>query len=289
MFGHQFYHQALRKYIIMFGNMFNDIYINRTNTSGTTIQNFKVPISYGPKEQWLARLNADPNLNTPVAVQLPRLSFEITSMAYAPDRTVNKLQRNVAISDGNNTLRSQSTPVPYDISISLYGMFAGNEDAIQVVEQILPFFRPEWTNTVKLVPEMGQYFDVPTVLTDMSIEDTYEADFQARRAIIYTFNFTVKGLLFGPVTKKGIIRRTLIDFTIPSANNSTGDQIRAASPLEGPQARITITPGLLANGSPTSNSSASVAVTSINANSTYGYAIDHENFFDGLARHNHDK
>ena len=273
----------------MFGNMFNDIYINRADNSGVTIQNFKVPISYGPKEQWLARLNADPNLNTPVAVQLPRLSFEITSMSYAPDRTVNKLQRNTAISDGNNTLRSQSTPVPYDISISLYGMFAGNEDAIQVVEQILPFFRPEWTNTVKLVPEMGHYFDVPTVLTDMSIEDTYEADFQSRRAIIYTFNFTVKGLLFGPVSKKGIIRRTLIDFTIPSANNSTGDQIRAASPLEGPQARVTITPGLLANGSPTSNSSASVAVTSINANSTYGYAIDHENFFDGLVRHNHDK
>ena len=289
MFGHQFYHQALRKYIIMFGNMFNDIYINRTNNSGTTIQNFKVPISYGPKEQWLARLNADPNLDTPVAIQLPRMSFEITSMSYAPDRTVNKLQRNVAISDGNNTLRSQSTPVPYDISISLYGMFAGNEDAIQVVEQILPFFRPEWTNTVKLVPEMGHYFDVPTVLTDMSIEDTYEADFQARRAIIYTFNFTVKGLLFGPVSKKGIIRRTLIDFTIPSANNSTGDQIKNTSTLEGPQARVTITPGLLANGSPTSNSSASVAITGINANSTYGYAIDHENFFDGLVRHNHDK
>jgi hypothetical protein len=83
MFGHQFYHQAIRKYIIMFGNMFNDIYINRTNNSGVTIQNFKVPISYGPKEQWLARLNADPNLNNPVAVQLPRLSFEITSMSYA--------------------------------------------------------------------------------------------------------------------------------------------------------------------------------------------------------------
>jgi len=289
MLGTTYYHETIRKYVAIFGTLFNDINIQRRNSAGVITEQIKVPISYGPKEQWLARLNADPNLNTPVAVQLPRLSFEITSMAYAPDRTVNKLQRNVAISDGNNTLRSQSTPVPYDISISLYGMFAGNEDAIQVVEQILPFFRPEWTNTVKLVPEMGQYFDVPTVLTDMSIEDTYEADFQARRAIIYTFNFTVKGLLFGPVTKKGIIRRTLIDFTIPSANNSTGDQIRAASPLEGPQARITITPGLLANGSPTSNSSASVAVTSINANSTYGYAIDHENFFDGLARHNHDK
>ena len=289
MFGHQFYHQALRKYIIMFGNMFNDIYISRKNNSGTTIQTLKVPIAYGPREKWLARLNADSGLNRSTATQLPRLSFEITNMAYAADRSVNKMQRNVAISDGSNTLRSQFTPVPYDLTVSLYGMFAGNEDAIQVVEQILPFFRPEWTNSVKLVPEMGQYYDIPTVLNDMSIEDSYEADFQTRRAIIYTWNFTVKGLLFGPVTKKGIIRRTLIDFTIPSANNSTGDQIKFASQLEGPQSRVTITPGLFANGSPTSNSSASVAITSISANDTYGVAIDHETFFDGLNRHHHDK
>tara|TARA_Y100000296_G_C5117958_1_gene228825 strand:- start:133 stop:993 length:861 start_codon:yes stop_codon:yes gene_type:complete len=286
MFGHQFYHQALRKYIIMFGNMFNDIYISRKNNSGTTIQTLKVPISYGPKEKFLARLNADPNLNRTVATQLPRLAFEITNMTYAADRTVNKLKRNVAISDGNNTLRSQYVPVPYDLTVSLYGMFAGNEDAVQVVEQILPFFRPEWTNSVKLVPEMGHYYDVPTILNDMSIEDTYEADFQTRRAIIYTFNFTVKGLLFGPVSKTGIIRRTYVDFTVPSSNTATGNVI--VSTTEGPQSRLTITPGVLANGSPTSNSSASIAVTSINANNTYGFAIDHENFFDGLNRHHHE-
>ena len=289
MFGHQFYHQALRKYIIMFGNMFNDIYITRRNNAGTAIQTLKVTIAYGPKEKFLARLTADPGLNRTVATQLPRMAFEITNMAYAADRTVNKMRRNVAISDGSNTLRSQFTPVPYDLTVALYGMFAGNEDAVQVVEQILPFFRPEWTNSVKLVPEMGHYYDVPTILNDMSIEDTYEADFQTRRAIIYNFNFTVKGLLFGPVSKKGIIRRTLVDFTIPSANNSTGDQIKFATPTEGPQARITITPGLYANGSPTSNSAASVAITSISANDTYGVAIDHENFFDGLVRHHHDK
>ncbi len=270
----------------MFGNMFNDIYISRKNNSGTTIQTLKVPISYGPKEKFLARLNADPNLNRTVATQLPRLAFEITNMTYAADRTVNKLKRNVAISDGNNTLRSQYVPVPYDLTVSLYGMFAGNEDAVQVVEQILPFFRPEWTNSVKLVPEMGHYYDVPTILNDMSIEDTYEADFQTRRAIIYTFNFTVKGLLFGPVSKTGIIRRTYVDFTVPSSNTATGNVI--VSTTEGPQSRLTITPGVLANGSPTSNSSASIAVTSINANNTYGFAIDHENFFDGLNRHHHE-
>lgn len=285
MFGHTFYHEAIRKYIIMFGNMFNDIYISRKNNAGTRIQTIKVPIAYGPREKWLARLRGDPNLDREVGVQLPRLSFEITNMAYAPNRTLNRMQKNVAISDGNNTLRQQYVPVPYDLSVSLYGMFAGNEDAVQVVEQILPFFRPEWTNSVKLVPSMGQYYDVPTVLNDMSIEDSYDADFQTRRAIIYTFNFTVKGLLFGPVTKQGVIRRTLVDFTIPSSNTATGNlTISSASTNEGPQSRITITPGLLANGSPTTNSTASIAITSISANDTYGVAVDHENFFDGIAR-----
>ena len=289
MFGHTFYHEAIRKYIIMFGNMFNDIYISRKNNAGTRIQTIKVPIAYGPKEKWLARLRGDGNMDREIAAQLPRLSFEITNMSYAPNRTLNRMQKTVSISDGRDTLRQQFVPVPYDLTVSLYGMFAGNEDAVQVVEQILPFFRPEWTNSVKLVPSMGHYYDVPTVLNDMSIEDTYDGDFQTRRAIIYTFNFTVKGLMFGPVTKKGIIRRTLVDFTIPSANNSTGDQIRAATPTEGPQSRITITPGLYANGSPTSNSTASIAITSISANDTYGVAVDHENFFDGIARHDHDR
>ena len=285
MFGHTFYHEAIRKYIIMFGNMFNDIYISRKNNAGTRIQTIKVPIAYGPREKWLARLRGDPNLDREVGVQLPRLSFEITNMAYAPNRTLNRMQKNVAISDGNNTLRQQYVPVPYDLSVSLYGMFAGNEDAVQVVEQILPFFRPEWTNSVKLVPSMGQYYDVPTILNDMSIEDSYDADFQTRRAIIYTFNFTVKGLLFGPVTKQGVIRRTLVDFTIPSSNTATGNlTISSASTNEGPQSRLTITPGLLANGSPTTNSTASIAITSISANDTYGVAVDHENFFDGIAR-----
>ena len=281
MFGHTFYHEAIRKYIIMFGNMFNDIYISRNNNAGTRIQTIKVPIAYGPREKWLARLRGDPNLDREVAVQLPRLSFEITNMAYAPNRTLNRMQKTVAVSDGSNSLRQQFVPVPYDLTVALYGMFSGNEDAVQVVEQILPFFRPEWTNSVKLVPSMGHYYDVPTVLNDMSIEDSYDADFQTRRAIIYTFNFTVKGLLFGPVTKKGIIRRTLVDFTIPSSNTATGNlTISSASTNEGPQSRLTITPGLLANGSPTTNSTASIAVTSISANDTYGVAVDHENFFD---------
>jgi hypothetical protein len=284
MFGHSYYHGAIRKYIIMFGNMFNDIKISRFDRNGNRVQVIKVPIAYGPREKYLARLTEDPNLNRPVAIQLPRLSFEITSMTYSSTRTLNKLQRNTAIGATNDTLRSQFAPVPYDINVSLYGMFANNEDAIQVVEQILPFFRPEWTNSVKLVPSMGQFYDIPTVLSDMSIEDTYDADYQTRRSIIYTFNFIIKGYIFGPVSNRGVIKRSIVDLTIPTAN-----AVSIVTSTEGPQVKLTLTPGVLANGSPTSNSSASIPISQISSNSEYGFAFDKEDFFDGINRHNHEK
>jgi len=271
MFGQFDYHSAIRKYIIMFGNMFNDIDVVRYNSAGTAIQTLRVPIAYGPKEKYLARLRQNPDIIREVAVVLPRLAFEITGFSYDSTRQMNKQNRITSIGSGNNSLRSGWAPAPYNIDISLYGMFANNEDAVQVVEQILPYFRPEWTNSVKIVPSLGIYVDVPTVLTGMSLEDTYEADFQTRRAIIYTFNFTVKGYIYGPVTNKGLITRTLVDFHIePSANTSAFEADR-----------ITLTPGLLANGSPTANSSASVDRSTISANSTYGFAFDTENFFTG--------
>ena len=271
MFGQFDYHSAIRKYIIMFGNMFNDIDVVRYNNAGTAVQTIRVPIAYGPKEKFLARIRQDANIDREVSTVLPRLSFEITGFSYDSARQMNKQNRITSIGSGNNSLRSGWAPAPYNIDISLYGMFANNEDAVQVVEQILPYFRPEWTNSVKIVPSLGIYVDVPTVLQGMSLEDTYEADFQTRRAIIYTFNFTVKGYIYGPVTNKGLITRTLVDFHIePSANTSAYEA-----------ERLTLTPGLLANGSPTANSSASVDRSTISANSTYGFAFDTENFFTG--------
>ena len=279
MFGQVDYHSAIRKYIIMFGNMFNDIDVVRFNNAGNAVQTIRVPIAYGPKEKFLARLRQDPDMAAYVATTLPRLSFEITGFNYDPARQMNKQNRITSISSGNNSLRSGFAPSPYSIDMSLYGMFANNEDAVQVVEQILPYFRPEWTNSVKIVPSLGIYVDVPTVLQGMTMEDTYEADFQTRRAIIYTFNFTVKGYIYGPVTNKGVITRTKIDFHIPTANTATGNVVVNTSDFE--VERVTLTPGLLANGSPTANSSASVDRSSISANSTYGFAFDTDNFFTG--------
>jgi hypothetical protein len=272
MFGKYHNHAAIRKYIIMFGSMFNDIDVVRFNTSGAAVQSIRVPIAYGPKEKFLARLNQDPSLNKPIATQLPRLAFEITDMTYAGQRGLNKLQRNSTTSTNNNSSVSQFTPVPYDINITLYGMFANNEDAVQVVEQILPYFRPEYTHSLKLVPETGHYYDIPTVLQGMSIEDTYEGDFQTRRAIIYSFNFTVKGYIFGPVSTKGVIKRSIVDIGIPS-------ETFVPNPAVDPQSRTTLTPGLLPDGTATANSSASVAISTITSDNNFGFAFDKEDFF----------
>jgi|TARA_R110000823_G_scaffold78546_1_gene178940 hypothetical protein len=280
MFGASYNHGVIRKYIIMFGSMFNDIDINRYDKTGARIQTIRVPIAYGPKEKFLARMRQDANLDQAVATTLPRMSFEITDMTYAPTRTLNKLMRNTSKGITDNALQSQFTPVPYDINISLSAMFANNEDAMQVVEQILPYFRPEFTHSVKLVPETGHYFDIPTVLGGMSIEDTYESDFQTRRAIIYSFQFTVKGYIFGPVSNKGVIKRTVVDLTIPSTGFIT-------STAEGPNKKLVLTPGLLANGSPTANSLASIATSSISANTTFGFAFDSIDYFDGTENHEH--
>lgn len=277
MFGSHYYHGAIRKYIVMFGSMFNDIDIVRYDKQGNRTQGIRVPIAYGPKEKFLARLNQDPGLDRQVATQLPRMSFEITDMAYAPTRTVNKMQRNTSSGSNNQSLSSQFAPVPYDISITLSAMFANNEDAVQVVEQILPYFKPEFTHSMKLVSGMDQYYDIPTVMQGMTIEDTYEADFQTRRAIIYSFQFVVKGYIFGPVSNKGTIKRAVVDFNV-----AEGDTLVDAT--QGPNKRVTLTPGQKGDGTPTTKSSESVTSSNIAPDSTWGFAFDSEDFFDGGTR-----
>jgi len=275
-----FYNGTIRRYIIMFGRMFNDIDVVRYTSAGAVDQQIRLPIAYGPKEKFLARINMDPGLDQEVGVQLPRLAFEMTAMTYAPERGLNKTYKSSNASSYNNTVSSQYTPTPYNFNLSLYGMFSNNEDAVQVVEQITPFFRPEWTMSLKLADSVPDYYDIATVLNDMSIEDTYEGDFQTRRAIIYTWNFTVKGYLFGPTRNRGVIKRTVIDI----ANNRTQDPIGTEV---GPDKKIILTPGLLANGSPTANSSASIPWETITANTDWGYAFDSYDYFDGINRHDY--
>ena len=278
MFGQFHYHSAIRKYIVMFGNMFNDIDVVRFDKAGNSVQQLRVPIAYGPKEKFLIKLRTDPDGRREIAMVLPRLSFELTSMNYAPERVLNRTHKQLGIGGGNNSLRQTFTPAPYDLDMTLYAMFANQEDAVQVVEQILPYFRPEWTNSVKIVPELDTYVDVPTILNGMTIEDTYDGDFDTRRAIIFTFTFKIKGYLFGPVTNKGIIRRTLVNTFNPQANTATSNVVIRSSDTK--LQTLTLTPGLLANGQPTANSTASVPISQISANSNFGFAFDREDFFN---------
>ena len=280
MFGSQFYHQSIRKYVIMFGNMFNDIVVRRLDPNGVSLQTVNVPLAYGPKEKFLVRITQDPNLDQQVAIQLPRMGFEMTTLAYDGVRRLGGSTRNVKVADDKNKLDFTYVPVPYDMNFSLYAYVRNADDGAQIMEQIVPYFGPEWTNQVRLIPQMSLIQDIPTTLNTVSIEDTYEGDFNTRRAIIYTFDFTVKGYFYGPVRRQGIIKRSQIDFGIVTGNTSNKITLEDIA-RTGRSSRITVQPGLLANGSPTTNSAASISYTQIEATDDYGFCSNTFFFVDG--------
>lgn len=290
LFGSQYYNQTLRRYIVMFGNMFNDMVVQRLAADNTVVQTIGVPLTYSPKEKYLARLEADPNLDRPVAVQLPSISFEMTNMTYDGARRLSSVTKNVAHNATDaDRIRSQYVPVPYNMTFMLYIYTRNADDAAQLLEQIIPFFGPEWTNSVNLIPSMGITMDVPTILNSISSEDSYEGDFMTRRALIHTLDFTVKGYYFGPVRTSGVIKRTQVDLGIVAAQSNTnvlyGIQSTSISDADvartGRSSRVVLTPGLLANGSPTTNSAASISRSLISANSNYGLAANTFVYTDG--------
>ena len=275
MFGHQYYNQVIRRYVVMFGTLFNDIIVQRFNKAGQRIQALKVPIAYGPKEKFLVRITQDPELTNQSQVSLPRMGFEMTGMQYMPERKLSSTQRRVntvGTSGSNNSIKTVYTPVPYDFNFSLSVFVKNADDGVQILEQILPFFTPEWTTTLKIIPEMNIKHDVPTVLQSVTTEDAYDGDFETRRSLIYNLDFLVKGYIYGPIKKSGIIKRTLVDFI-----NSANTELQEGKRIE----KITITPGLDANGNPTANSSQSINIDNISANDNFGFVIKYETDLDG--------
>jgi len=211
MLGQYFYNETIRNTIIAFGSLFNDIQIERRNAADVAVQTLKVPLAYGPKQKFLIRLEGDPNLDTKVAITLPRIGFEINGLDYAPERKLNRIMKKRKVQntedDKLKSMMTQYSPVPYNIGFELFVMARNSDDGIQIVEQILPFFQPEYTVSIREVPEMDTIRDVPIILNSISYEDTYEGDFTTRRAIIYTFNFTAKTYVYGPVeTSKPITK-----------------------------------------------------------------------------------
>ena len=273
MFGTTFSHDILRKYVILFGTLFNNIYINRYNTDGTPSQTIKVPLSYGPKEKFLARLEGNPTMDNKIAMTVPRISFEMTSFQYDPERKLNTLNRKVKDN------KRQYQPVPYNITFQLSILVKNADDGTKIVEQILPFFTPEWTASVHLVPDMeDDPWDIPIIMNDISTEDTYEGNFETRRAIVWTLNFTMKGYIFGPTkrigagdgTGGGIIK--YVDVNIrPTANVRIANTTNTAA-----TETVHVYPGLTANGEPTSNAANSIDWTLINADDNYGFIHEFE-------------
>ena len=198
MLGQQFYHETMRKVVVAFGTIFNNINIVRKNNSGTIIQKMKVPLAYEkPKQKFLTRLDNDPSLKNKVAVTLPRIGFEIANLAYDPVRKLNRVQRFKKVkSSDKNKLDVHIYAVPYNLDFTLYVMAKNSDDALQIVEQILPYFQPDYTITLNDMSDMGIKRDVPIILSSVSYEDNYQGDFAERRAIIYTMTFTAKFYLY---------------------------------------------------------------------------------------------
>ena len=218
MLGTYYYHEIIRKTIISFGTLFNDINIRHDNPDGTTFSELKVPLAYGPSQKFLARLEQQADLNKPVAITLPRMSFEMTSIQYDSSRKLGVTQTFKA-SDGTN-LKKVFMPVPYNIGFELNILAKLNDDALQIVEQILPYFQPSFNLTIDLVKAIGEKRDIPIILDSMNFQDDYEGDFATRRALIYTLGFTAKTYMFGPVpsSSEGIIKKVQVDMT---ANTDT--------------------------------------------------------------------
>ena len=212
MLGTYYYHEIIRKTIISFGTLFNDINIRHDASDGTTFSELKVPLAYGPSQKFLSRLEQQADLNKPVAITLPRMSFEMTSIQYDSARKLGVTQTFKA-SDGTN-LKKVFMPVPYNIGFELNILAKLNDDALQIVEQILPYFQPSFNVTVDLVNVIGENRDIPIVLDNISFQDDYEGDFATRRALIYTLNFTAKTYLFGPVSdsSEGLIKKVQVDY-----------------------------------------------------------------------------
>jgi hypothetical protein len=211
-----YYHEITRKLIVAFGSLFSDIKVQRKK-DGVVEQTIAIPIAYAPKEKWIVRLEQDPGLDKHTYITLPRMSFEITGLTYDAARKTNRMNYITCGDLGNDTMSRVYAPVPWNIDISLYVLTKTQEDALQIIEQILPYFGPEYTLSIKAIPDSNIIMDVPIILDGVTVQDDYDGDFQTRRFVTYTLNFTLKANMYGPVSNGKVIANTLVDL-----NDATG-------------------------------------------------------------------
>jgi len=216
--GQTYYHGAIRKTIVAFGRLFSDIKIARQGNDGNVAQTIQVPLAYAPKEKWLVRIDSDPNLTNNVYTTLPRLSFEITGYHYDASRKTNKMNKIVCkdlTNSANPIAKTVFSPAPYNIDINLYILTKTQEDSMQILEQILPVFNPEYTLSINALPALEIVQDVPVILNSIAAEDNYDGSFQERRFVTHTLSFTIKTNIYGPVTDNGVILTTTANLSQP--------------------------------------------------------------------------
>ena len=227
-----FYHEIFRRTIIGFGTLFNQIEVQKTDDSGNTSSVIKVPLAYASTQKFLARLEQQSDLNKPVQITLPRMSFELVGMSYDPQRKATTTQTFLSKSTTDSkSVRKSYLPVPYNLAFELSIYTKHNDDMLQIIEQILPYFQPAYTLTVNLVDTIGEKRDIPIILDNITMNDNYEGDFSERRALIYTLRFTAKTYLFGPIStsvEKDIVKKISIGFV---ADGSTRDVTYSTQPV----------------------------------------------------------
>lgn len=261
MLGKYSYHSSLRKYVVLFGNTFNDIMVKRYDKNQNVVTALTVPIQYSPKRKWVMTLRDD--VSRPVMMTVPRLGFQIVGMGYDPSRRTSPISRIIS----NNQMFWN--PIPYKMQWELYAVTKNQDDMGQIFEQIGPYFNQDLTQSVKLLPDINHTWDVPLRLTSgPSMEDVYEGDMAVRQMIIWTWQFEMDVWFFGPVVTGGVIKRVItnlytdLDATLP-------------------EVVIDVKPGLTANGSPTTSSNNSINYQDINAEDDYGYIVEITDNIDG--------
>jgi hypothetical protein len=236
MLGNYFYHKSISKTVIAFGTLFNNIQIRRFDDNNDPISVLKVPLAYGPTQKFLARLEQNPSGERKIALTLPRMSFEMVSIDYDPTRKASAIQtfKTAEASDGTSYKRVYM-PVPYNIGFELNILAKLQDDVLQIIEQILPYFQPSFNVTVTMIPTIGEKRDIPIVLNRIGFRDDYEGDYTTRRLITYTLNFTAKTYLFNeiPSDNQGLIKKVQVDYAT--------DALRTAKR----EVRYTVTPKAL--------------------------------------------
>lgn len=232
MFGNYFYHKSIQKTVTAFGTLFNNIQIRHFNDAGDPISRLKVPLAYGPTQKFLARIEQQPSGDRKIALTLPRMSFEMTSIDYDAQRKTSSIQTFSSPRTDTGSPAKIYTPTPYNIGFELSIMSKLQDDVLQIVEQILPFFQPSFNVTIKLVPEINESRDIPIILNRVGFRDDYEGDYSTRRIIIYTLNFTAKTYLFSeiPSDSQGLIKKVQVDYATDALLNARREIRYTATP-----------------------------------------------------------